>query len=151
MWHAMITSPERAKHKHCFKNLTLSLVSRKSRLICAPNITHAFLSQLQSREKGFNSQFDSSLLAGSPHEDFCFCFTDNSTEDEVVVRSSRRVLSCGLFSVRLQRGKRGKGDKDGENGRDQLVNTGCQAAQHWEPGSCLVAHPATETAGGKNV
>lgn len=48
-----------------------------------------------------NSQFDSSLLAGSPHEDFCFCFANNSTKDEVVVRSSRRVLSSGLFSVRL--------------------------------------------------
>lgn len=49
----------------------------------------------------FNSQFDSSRLAGSPQEDFCFCSANNSTEDEVVVRSSRRMLSCGLPSVRL--------------------------------------------------
>lgn len=98
----------------------------------------------------FNSQFDSSLLAGSPQEDFCFCFANNSAEDEVVVRSSRRMLSCPQWgSALLQLGERGKGDKDRENGRDQLVNTACQATQRWEPGSCLIAHPATETAGGK--
>lgn len=60
-------------------------------------------------------------------------------------------LWAALSEALLQLGEQRKGEKDRENGRDQLVNTACQAAQHREPGSCLIAHPVTETAGGKNV
>lgn len=46
----------------------------------------------------------------------------------MVIGSSRRAPSCVLLSVRLcSKLERIEGDKDQENGRDQLVKAACQS------------------------
>lgn len=61
----------------------------------------------------FNSQFDSPLLAGSPHEDFCFCLLITAPNTRWLSEAQGECfLWAALSEALLQLGEQGKGEKE---------------------------------------